>query len=178
LSLKGSIVKTGLSLDILASARNAMTAARQKIAELDRDINAAEAERADLYLAPMNKADFLAVMAKAIKAKAHEHLVLMARTFSSEGGRIGSEVADLVGTDRFYYHPTMPGFGLNPPVIEAAFCLFSEEGINAGLRRVADAMTWPEDSIPLAERAERLNALDTKIAALRTQRNALADALA
>jgi hypothetical protein len=157
---------------VLSAARDATGAAQSRIVEIDAEIHAISARVDSINDAPLTKADFLATMAKAVRAKGDQYLMAMAR-----GAEMPYGMAQLAGTAQFRGRVIAPGYMTGVFVSEDALCLFGEDGINAGWRRIADAMDWPASAPSMEERVHLLEGRRVQAASLLAQRAALVGAL-
>ena len=157
---------------LLSAARNATGAAQARVTELDAEISALEAQAVSLNGAPLTKEDFLATMAKATRARGDRYRDQMARQPAMPYG-----MALQAGSDTYLGRIVVPGYGMGPLVTEDALCLFAEDGINAGWKRIADTMGWPEAAPSMEYRGKMLADLAAQLASLRQQRAALVGAM-
>jgi hypothetical protein len=168
---------TKATLDLIESARESTRLAREHLTDIDRQRTEALQRRAVIFDAPLTKEDFLATLVESAQRKAAAFARSLAQQFSSPRGLMTYREALTVGSDAFLRTLVVAGYGQNPPVSEGALCLYAQEGIRHGLQGVADAMRWPADAIPMAERAKLLKQADATIADLTKQGAALAEAL-
>jgi len=168
---------TQATLDLIESARQSRLAAREHLDAIDRERTAAMKRRQAIFDAPLPKEDFVASMAKFVRHKGDLFRQSCTQYHATPGRRMSYREALTAGTDNFLQYLIAPGNPMYAVAMEGALCLFLEEGINAGMRRIADDMKWSEDAIPMDARAALLRQVDAEIANLTAKGAALAEAL-
>ncbi len=159
---------TNIYGSLARNATKAASEARKGLADLDAAIAKAQQERDAIVVAPLTKADFLALMKQRTHRFAKEFQKSMVRHLN--GARPTYEQTLLAGGDNFPYSPLVPGFGRTAHVMDIAMFFYCEDALAKGLETIADAMPWEEGAIPMDERGVLLERLDKHLAELQALR--------
>jgi hypothetical protein len=165
---------------VFEQLRGAASTVIGEIQSLDQRIEALHAEREALVTDPLSKADYLAYMVAEMNteaAKFSDQLRASAQGDKRNFIRLDKDRDSGFGMNTGYLgliRGQMPGTAVMNP---AAFCFFFGEMAAEKIGTALDAMPWPKDAVPVADRRRRMAEIEAEIARLDSERDSLAQNL-
>lgn len=165
---------------LLGQLRDAAQTLRGQIAAIDSEIATLNEERRQLNNEPLTKADFAEYVKTDIARLAEQYPRRLNSQFSmSNHARFVSlERKQQDGQPLGLAYLTGEMFAPSAkPEAYALYWLFGEQIVERFMDAL-DSQPWPETATPIAERRDRIAAIDERLAELGTQRNELAGEMA
>lgn len=144
------------------------------ISDLDSRIAACHSKRDAITSAPVSRDDFLGYIKADIARRGRSFAGSVARSITGhyrDFGRLENLNAD---GGKLNLHYLTGQIGIPTVITEEALYFYVGDRIAERLGDLLAALPWPEDAIPVAERAKMLVELDREIAKLTKERDALA----
>lgn len=143
------------------------------IKDVDGRIAELQAERQTIGTAPVSQADFMDYISRAIDAKASRFGMAKTRHIQAiDTSFFSLERGGLVNFNFLLTEHVGP-----VDINEGGLYWYLKPAILAQCAEIAESMGFPDDAMPIEERAARIAAIDAEISELRGQRNAMAGQL-
>lgn len=144
-----------------------------QVADLDNQISALTVQRANLTDSPVSKQDYFDYVAEFFKVQGKSFKDQIQRQIKA-GAHGYVKLEDRMRTGIFHPLDLLRGESAAPVVVtDSALFFYFGDMMAQRLADECDDMEWPNDAIPVKERAKLIAALDTEIAALKKKRDAL-----
>lgn len=165
-----------MKFDFSSLQRSVQTLASQ-IKGLRKQIEDLQREREDVQASAAAKSDVKRIVAQWVESKRAVHAKVLRATLEpfirkpanlDDAGRVNQYLTVLGGT-------LNAGGQASVVTMDAVICgLFGSQVLD-GLNTAIDLMDWPQEGLPLVDRARRLDELDAEIAALVEQEQELTE---
>jgi outer membrane murein-binding lipoprotein Lpp len=146
----------------------------QQVSQLKQKIEALKRAREDLATAPAARVDIKATVSALLEERAATYAKGFRRqmdAFVRKPDRIGAPGA--LRQELLMGIPTEAGQISNLFTLEMGLSALLKDAIHNGLMAQIDAMEWPEQGLPMAERKLALEKMDADISTLESDLNAL-----
>jgi len=135
----------------------------QQTRELRGEIQALKQQREQIASASVHRSDLKACLDQVCQVRAAEYRASMAAHLKG----MGNDCHSLQGhVDHGYLRLSapLPGVaGVTPGMVEGMLCALLGDQLKLALFRVIDELDWPDEGLPMIERADALKKLDSQI---------------
>lgn len=142
---------------------------RRQVSKLSDAVAAKESEIAYLRTAPAPRSDFVEAMALVFAARAESARVMIEKSLQ-EWHRRPLSLADGGAIAKMrVMNAVEPGVAPTPFTLECGLLALIGDQIEAGARRLVEAMEWPEAGPPIGDRPAMISQAEKELATLKNQ---------